>query len=384
MTRSAMSDREKTLALLSRSGWSEISTGQVGSMWKPADYELLDMGAAIGVPDQNHWDEFGMKSVVDRLAHWQGLAASDVEETIQMWDIDVTRLRADHDTYITDTIPLQAGLTLLASARLMFRSAATAAALGPRATIRGNYSTVGDELAGGVRMGHTEKGSYIVPILVPVGGPKELEDKDEPIPGLWAPEVESSERRMSRTFAEAFAMMHQKIVQEERLPGTEGILEMVAAGVTTEFVNAVAQVLEERAVATVDATFRWASSQREPAAHIERVIVPNDALDKLQATARKMRSSSVRTPELVAGPIVQVTSPPDDPTVGFAVQTVRRGKPVRVHSYVSVSRRNEIVKWFDDQTTVTVFGRVEKLSGSLRIRRPQSVGAAEFDFPDDE
>lgn len=385
MTRSTMSNREKVLALLAGRGWAARSVGRRGEMWAPVDLDLAERGAAIGVPDEDHWDTFGMTSVVERIAFWEGIDVQEVRETVDHWEMDITRLRAANDYVIADSIPLEAGAVLLHSARLMFRSAATAAVLGPKQVIQGNYSKIGDQLAEGVRMGHTEKGSYIVPILVPVGGPQEREDEgQDQFENLAVPEVESPARRMTRTFAEAFATMHDKIVRSDQIPGTEGILEMVAAGVTTEFVNAVADVLSEEAVSTLDAQFRWANSQEKPAAEIGRVNVPAEAVDAFRTTARKMRTAKIPTAELNVGPVVRLEATPDGPLMEFAIQAMRRGRPAKVRVIVPATHRDEVARWFVERRTVTVYGTVERQSGGLIVRRPQSFGVADLDFTDSE
>lgn len=382
MVPSLMPIRDRTVALLQRENWIETSRGTVGSMWKPRDLTLLDSGAAIGLADAEHWDEFALRSVVERLAHWTDRPASVVREQIELWDIDVTRLRAANDHRLADSIPLQAGAVLLNSARVMFRSAATAATRGPKAAIHGSYSKLGDALADTVRMGHTERGSYVVPVMVPVGAADEVDQTTEQPLIELATEVESAERRMSRTFADAFSAVQSRIVEPDRIPGPEALLEIVSAGVTTEFVNAVAQVLDEQAVATLEARFNWAASQERPASAVELVSMPKAAVEVLHHTARKMRSQKVSLPEMISGPIIQITADPNAHDVGFAVKTMRRGRPATVHVAASAKDRDEIINWLKRRLTVTVIGKVERISAGLVVRRPSSYGPAEFDLSD--
>ena len=87
-------------------------------------------------------------------------------------------------------------------------------------------------------MGHSERGSYVVPIYVPVGTPDENEGQyDLLVEGeevKSATAVESDERRMTRTFAEAMQALNNVVLQPERLPTTAEINDLVTQGVTRE------------------------------------------------------------------------------------------------------------------------------------------------------
>jgi len=275
-------------------GWSEISEGAAGWMWK---HTAAGEGARkIAIARDLANDSAAFNGVVQRVAAEHGRPPTEVERALRMWGTDVTMLRAANDIVITDTIPLAAGAVMVESARLMYRSAA----IRLRPEIGGGYSKVGDELSNAVRMSHTERGSYVIPVYVPLSDPKDVVDNDQPFEG-WEREsiteigtVESAERRMTCTRAQAMQAIHDHVLTSEHLPKTDDVMGLVSAGVTREFVSAITRVLAEAAVAEVETRFEWAPSQPAPASMTKSVSVPAAAEEKLTQTVRILKQSKRR------------------------------------------------------------------------------------------
>jgi hypothetical protein len=345
-------------------------------------HEELD--SKVGVVRNLDSDEQAQSGLIRRLADAHDRKASDVQRELQFWGIDVTYVRAANDVVIADTIPLNAGAAMTESARLMFRSAASAA-LRLRPVIKGGYSKAGDAVADSVRMGHTIKGSYIIPVEVRVGEAVPADDPDaeadqEELPGLeTAATVESLERRMTRTFAQAMAAVHEEIVQREKLPQGDALLRLVSQGVTAEFVDAVARVLDHSAVAQLDTTFQWAQAQPAPRDVRETVAIPSAAKDKIRRTGVELRSGKVPRTEVFTGPVVRVTHEPEESTTSFAIRTFRGGRLCRIEAVTTISVA-EVTQWMRDGTTVQLQGSVQRSGGGLYI--PRAKVSALVHLPD--
>jgi hypothetical protein len=145
------------------SGWEKQAPGPAGSLW----YQSLRDGEriALAVPEPLTPDMPEWAGILHRLAAVEHRPAADVALSILTPYVDVTRLRAA-SSVIAGTIPLEAGLSLVKSAHAMLRVAGTTARR-PRAQIT-SYSRRGDEIVHDARMAHTEDGSYVVPIWVPL------------------------------------------------------------------------------------------------------------------------------------------------------------------------------------------------------------------------
>jgi hypothetical protein len=131
--------------------------------------------------------------------------------------VDVANLRAANDIVITDTIPFAAGVTLVREGWTMLRASATTS-LGPRPFIR-HYRPAGDEIIDHARMAHTKRGSFVIPIHLPIPEPVARREEAEPmLEGLEVEPPESEQRRVMRTFAESLAAIDAFAVQPYREP----------------------------------------------------------------------------------------------------------------------------------------------------------------------
>lgn len=366
-----------TKAWMLRNGWNEVSEGAAGWMWKRTAAGEDTRKIAI-VRDLDN-DNSAFNGVVQRLAAAHGTPTAEVERTLRMWGTDVTLLRAANDIVIAETIPLTAGAIMVESARLMYRCSATAA-IRLRPEISGGYSKIGDELSDTVRMGHTERGSYVIPVYVKLSDPKEVVDNEQPFEGLERESiaavetVESAERRMTRTFAQAMQAISDHVVTPEHLPRTDEVMGLVSAGVTREFVSAIARILAEDAVAEFETRFEWASSQPAPARIAKSVSIPAEAKEKLTETVRILKRSKQREFNVMTGPIVTVSKFPDDPTVYATIKTIRGGHPCNVTAFLPRIPLKTVTEWMTSGETVQLQGVVDRQGGGLVVRQPQGFG----------
>lgn len=363
---------ERTTAWMEDKGWRQESEGPGGWMWRLTNKSGTHRIGVVRNLDDD-LELFG--GVVARLAKAQGAEVKNVERQIVYWDTDIALLRATsgHD----DTIPLTAGAVLLESGRLMFRSAASAA-MRIRPEIGGNYSRRGDEIAKTVRMGHSERGSYVVPIYVPVGSPAEddqvsiFEGEGEEVEA--ATRVPTDERRMTRTFAEAMQALDTLVLQPEALPKRSEISDLVTQGVTREFVSALADIVAETAIAQFESRFEWAPSQGSPVGVQRQVTVPASEHDKLEQTARQLKRIRKDPFNVLTGPIVMIGKDPDIPIIHVAIKTVRQGRSCRVETWLHDYQLEDVTDWMNKGITVQLEGVVAREGHALRVRKPNKFG----------
>lgn len=361
---------ERTKAWLQANGWAEESQGAGGWMWLLTNkFGTHRVGVVRNLDEDS--ELFG--GVVSRLARAQGADANAVYREIMYWDTDVAFLRAASGNASSETIPLATGAVLLESGRLMFRSAASAA-MRIRPEIAGNYSKRGDEIAKTVRMGHSERGSYVVPIYVPVGTADEDDAgqsslfEDEEVKS--AARIQSDERRMTRTFAEAMQALDAVVLQPEGLPKPSEIGDLVAQGVTREFVSALADIVAETAIAEFECRFQWAPSQGSPAGVQERVTVPASEYGKLEQTVRELKRVRNDPFNVLTGPIVMIGKDPEIPLIHVAIKTMRHGRACRVETWLRDYQLEDVTGWMNRGITVQLEGVVRKEGHALRVRQP--------------
>ena len=363
-------------AYLRRRGWIEEPPGPGGSWWhqsarQPSEEAVIGVPARI-VPGTTEW-----RSVIEHLAAYEHRSFEEIAETIRGQFVDVTQLSIESD-FITLSVPLSSGATLLTSVKAMLRAAAMAA-VNPRADIL-NYSTVTDGIANEARLAHTREGSYIIPLLMPLPPPQD-DPARAPLTGMETVEYEPAERRVTRTFAQALAAVHQRIIEPAREPQARDIPPLVAAGVSRQFVVAVKSILADQAVSEFKANFQWAGAVTPPGGVPARVELSAEA-ERLLATAEGLLKSSRRDPgQIVTGPIVMVRQLPDAPSGEIAVQTMRGRRMSEVHVELSAQELDRAHEWMIQRRAVVVEGQLVRERGRpLRIPEPTDIHPVDENF----
>ena len=259
----------------------------------------------------------------------------------------------------------------MTTARRVYRSGATTARR-PNLHIGRNFSVVGDRVAERARMGHTRRGSYLVPILMPIPADHETSfGSDETL--LKAP-PESPERRVSRTVAQSLAAIASNIIQPARDPRPDVLPALHLAGASREAVMALQRTLSEPGVQNLRATFRWSAGTTAPSGLPETVTFPSEAAELLERAADLMRRSKVEPGERFTGRIIEVRHPHGQSTGEVTLDTFRRGRACEIRVPVGPDDLQLAYGRVERNETVLVDGRVDPVTTQgLRISNPQAI-----------
>ncbi len=352
-------------AYLRYKGWQELSPGPVGSVWT-SDH------ARIGVPHDDDDDELVL-GAVKRVARVEGRSLKEVSDAARFLLFDVTHLRAVNNHQVADTIPLEAAAIILSSAKRMFQATATTAR-SERAQIGGNFSKLGNEVVKHALMGHTENGSFVIPVLVelPEPSPDVHEIELWPDPSFHRVAPEPFERRVVRTFAQSLHAMQEIVVEPAKDPSVDQIYELVYRGVSREFCTSLSGILSEPSVAQFGATIDWAAAVTPSIATSSRTSIDSDAADLVKRVANKLRQQRVDPNQIFSGTIVQLRhEEPGDPFGEVAISTVRRGRQSEVLVRLPLDLYRDAWTWHSEGRAVLVEGIVRRApSHPLRVDRP--------------
>lgn len=373
------SPHDRVIRYLTAEGWRPPhDTGEVGQLWRHPTSEYI-----LPVPDQLVEASIDWQVITERLALLQGLKVAEVIARLTKEAVDIANLRAANDIVVRDTIPLEAGATLVQSCWTMLRSSATTA-LGPKAFIR-RYRKTGDELVAAARMAHTKRGSFIIPILLPLSEPEPEPDEVAAEPTIPDMEIttapEPLERRVMRTFAESLTALDMVAVTPEREPRASSVHELISAGVSHQFVTALSRVLAEDAVAEFSASFEWAPVG-DPPTRVRDVAIPAAASQRLKSVARQLKDTpTARSEEQFVGPIRRVERDPEADTGTVTVQTIRNGHSASVAVRVSPGVLDQAWQWARDRQTLVVQSRVQRTAEGLIAVTNDAVTPLMLDVP---
>lgn len=361
---------------LALTGWSRLSDGPAGTL-------VTNGSQRIGIPRND--DESLIRGVVERVAAAESVPVADVTQKIRYLHFDVAYLRAANDFRITDTIPLEAAAAIISSARTMVRATATTAR-GLRGQI-GKYSTAGDAVLRDTLMGHTEKGSFVIPVLVPIplaDSQSEHHDGQTEQPTLEDLDVhrappEPFERRVTRTFAQSMGAIQTLVVEPANDPTSDQIHELVYRGVSREFCVALAQILEQSAVAEFGASIAWTPTVPAPSTLPNNIKIDADAADLVTRVAVKLRQSKIEPTTVFSGTIVELRHESGDRFGEIAVATVRGGHQSEVRVRLPFERYAHAWEWHRAGQSIIVEGRVRRSPGKpLIVDRPDRCEPVEM------
>jgi hypothetical protein len=346
-------------------GWiAPAEVGEVGGLWRHPQSDYL-----LPVPNKLVADGIDWHMITERLAIVEDAEITDVLARLDGQSVDIANLRAANDIVIRDTIPYPAGVTLVRESWTMLRAIATTS-LGPQAFIR-NYRRSADEIVAEARMAHTRKGSFIIPIHLPIPEPdadgEEQHDAEPMIEGLEIRSAaEPAQRRVMRTFAESLATIDTLAVQPDREPTGDLIHDLIRAGVSYQFSSALNRVLAEDSVEEFSANFEWAPSGGPPPRGLDNIGIPAAARERVKMVADRLKATpSARVEEEFVGPIRRVERHLDADTGTVTVQTIRNGHPARVSVDVSPALLDQAWTWARERKTVVVQSRVHRTNEGL-------------------
>jgi hypothetical protein len=364
----ALPNAEQLHSYLRFTGWRQLPPGPAGSFW-------VRDSARIGVPHEN--DEFMIKGSIERIAKSERRTLKEVYDSVRFLLFDVVHLRAANDRLIADTIPLEAASKILSSSKRMLQATATTARA-ERAHIGTNFSRRGNEVVRHTLMGHTERGSFVIPVLVPLPEPSPLDFHEDTLleevgdgESYHRSAPEPFERRVVRTFAQSMQAVNEIVVEPAKIPSVDQIYELVYRGVSREFCTSLSGILKEPSVAEFGATIDWAPVVTPPRT-FSPVTIDATAADLVQNVADKLRQTRMDPSQVFTGTIVQLRHESQiDPFGEIAVSTVRRGRQSEVIVRLPIDQYQEAWQWHYDGRAVLVEGVVRRAPNQpLRVDSP--------------
>lgn len=343
-------------AVLLRYGWVQEEAGERASLWKHLEAAGRPQ---IYVPSRMALGGLESGDLARRIADIANVPRRSVEGELALGQFDVVRVRIAEAR--NDTVALSAGSTVVESARGMLRAVATTARR-PQRRIR-NYSERGDEIVRDARLGHTEKGSMVFPVLFRLDEP--AAPVYDTVAGMDVESVtpESEQRRVTRTLAESLAMFTKTVLERAVEPSQSSLLPFVAAGGSRELMRNVENVLKAPGIGALDVSFQWAPVELATAPPVPSVDIPHDTLDLIQSSVRVLSVPDTENRSTITGRIITISHDTDGP-VFITIQTA--GTAVRlqkVELLLPATLRSTLHEWMDAGTTVTATGRIERRPG---------------------
>jgi len=367
-TSSKSSDlRSEVESYLHRHGWRAGEPGQYGELWRLPHRDVPQ----LAVPFEIAVGSRELAALAHRLSIEEQREQAEITRDLEEEFLDVQQYRIA-DTFVADdSVLLESASNVLISARKIVRAAATTARK-PKGHIGANFSHPGDEIADKVRLSHTRRGSFVLPVVMPIEPPKvvtnQILGEDAEVP------IESAERRVTRTLASALATLDSVAVKPAKEPKADDVMALIQSGVSRELVAAVRSIATDSGVHAFETTFRWAAGVGDPGPIPERILISDEASIILSKVERKLQRARPRLDQTVSGLIVEIRHLTGDPTGEISISTVRNNRPAEVRIKMSAEAVIEAADWFKAGRAVIAHGTVVATPGRpLQMPKPKAV-----------
>ncbi len=270
-------------------GWrQEAELDGKGSVWVlPGTVDRDE--ADVRLPLRRDLVDFSlrMSEIVRTLAQVERRREEEVVSDLLTTGSDLIRVRAPSRNAASGSLPLEEAVAFVERSRDMMMAAACAA-ISKRPCFATRKPARATECLGKVRMGQTERGSYILTILSPVA-PALTPDGELPLE-LEPPEP--YERQVVRTLAESLAALEGAARQAAASGGMSAFDQAVRLGVSANLCEAVAGLSAVSPGEGLDISIAWSRTRSTGTAVPSCIVLGSDSIPLILEAARLFKDTA--------------------------------------------------------------------------------------------
>lgn len=360
-------------AYLRSTGWSQTRRiGDRGAAWT----RTLPIGEIeILLPLNRQVGDFvtRMSEVLNSLEIAEQRSQMEILHDLMTTSSDIIRIRAHTSESSDGTISIEEGVDLVHHAREMVLAAARAATR-PSPYFHARKPAEVVEYMEKVRLGQTERGSYVITLLSRV--PPILAPTKE---GQGRLEIEDPfERRVTRTLASALAAIRDA-VQDSVVTGQfEAFQRAVQRGVSANLCDAVAALAGGSANARdIEVDLTWSSLRPQGPQTPRRISLPADAIPTIEEAGRIFRETSPRDDFELLGLVIGLYRPDPAQSGRVTIWGPVEGTPRRVSLILTGTEYDLAWKAHGDRRLVRCSGQLVKSGTQYELLQPRCLELAE-------
>ncbi|MBB6053926.1 hypothetical protein [Armatimonas rosea] len=359
-------------AYLGSRNWKYISRYfDTGTVWQGPDDQ-----SKLVLPHSSTLDDYaeGVADILAVLARVERRSQEQVLRDIDEATKDVIRIRLSGDDLEDGAIPLEEAAHLIGHARDMMMAAACSTVR--RRTIHtGRKPTEAVEYIKRVRMGQTERGSFILTMQSEVA-PQLDSGQQELFPDLSVEVADSAdpfERRVTRTLARALMETHNALTETLTTRSVESFLRATEAGVSANLCDAVAGLTLDNYDRDISISLSWSPTRKVPTQTPSFIHFPSDHLPILREVARVLRERAVHESFELRGPVIKLHRP-DATAVGqVTIDGVVEGYLRRVTVELWGQDYELAIEAHRQTAILSVEGELSRETAGFKLRNPRNL-----------
>lgn len=349
-------------------GWrQEADLNGKGSVWLlPAEAGRDE--ADITLPLQRDLGDFALRmgDVLRTLRQVERRPEPEILQDLMTTSSDLIRVRAPSRDADSGSLPLEQAVAFVERSRDLVLAAACAA-ITKRAYYATRKPTKATDYLSQVRMGQTERGSYVLTILSPVA-PALAPEGELPL-GLESPEP--YERQVTRTLAEGLAAMEHAARQAAASGGMAAFDHAVSQGVSANLCEAVAGLSAVSPADGLDIRIAWSRTRPAVSSIPSRIVLGSDSIPLIQEAARLFKDTAPVEDVELQGFVTWLARGPDQEPGGVTIEGLVDGQLRRVLLTLRDASYSEAVQAHDQRQRVACAGDLVKERGGFRLQNPR-------------
>jgi len=307
-----------------------------------------------------------MGEVLRTLSNAEGRSELEILRDIQTTTADLIRVRAVSGDVAVDTLALDEAVTFVSRSRDMMLAAACAA-LAKRPVYAKRKPQQAMDYLSHVRMGQTERGSYVLTILSPVV--PEL----QPAEGIQSHvELEEPyERQVTRTLIESLNALNEAAREAVVLGNMMPFQKAISWGVSANLCDAVVGLSAASAGEGLEIRASWSRTRPLDAKSPIRVFLSSDTIPIIEEAARQFRETAPSEDVDVQGVVTRLERDPTakegEVTITGNVEEQIRRVTLRLDEYVY----GQAVRAHEERLMVQCTGDLVKEGRGYRLHNPR-------------
>ncbi len=311
-----------------------------------------------------------IRNFVEDLAQERGSTEEDVVQELLYIEDDVI------DFIVTDadnSISLKEATNILEGARALAIASACSAI--KRRSYHGSRRRPerARRFADAVRMGHTRRGSFVIPIISPVHSDQTtVLDQEQQTLDLVG-ESNFFPRRATGMIADTLKLLHDLAVNPEHTPEYKELSRAVVDGLSADTCAATAQILKAAGNAGVKVSFNWAVTSPPPRVGAEQLSFPAEAIEPIKDIENSLRSGVQVDDTVLYGFVSSLERDQGEPMGTVKVRAIINGRTRPVSVTLSEPEYHIAAEANDLRTRVIVAGTLATAAnGTLAMRHVDS------------
>lgn len=279
---------------------------------------------------------------------------------------DVVRLRAS-DVDPEGTIPVQDGVAFYAEAENLLLAAACSVARPRRRSYHARKISEATDYLSTVRLGQTERGSYVLTLLSPVDPALRRQQ-----PSL-SPEFEAEpfSRRVTRRLAEALSALQSAITEAMASDDFAAFEQSVSYGVNANLCQAIANLAQRGR--GLDIGLTWARIRPAPFPNIRQCHFSVDSARVLESAAREFHKDEPRLDESLMGYVIALDRGIAQFDGAATLQVLLDGRPRRLRATFEPAVFDTVIRAFQQRAPVSLDGDIYQVGQRFELRNPRSI-----------